>query len=411
MALTYDGLMAIETSLFSEFGFHGAEPYLASAAENFVNLVGEEVRSDTVWTGEGHPQAVTVMALNTAALRTAKVQMRAAMTALDALSVAIDRAQREVREVIEPLQAMAEGSGTFIHVSPEGEISLLHYGGIPSPVPTTEERMLRLELGLANLRLWAIMNYARSADLTAAALIRRVTAARPEFTANSGPAVLAYNKALASSARRNQNLAELTLDVWSRVGPLDWRPVEEGRLDWSDAIASALGISTVKDALGTFTDHARDQALDDKVKKYGHLLGEGKKGIPVVGNILTVLEALKDGYHGPHLTNTDGPTALEEPDMEVGDSYLQGIVDSYRLDDVPGSAMTLAQAARLQRMGALDADGHDYVEDARNLRTRLDTWLHGGGPPNFPRADSLDDGDLPTARRILRQLDAALDPS
>lgn len=240
MALTYDTLLDVVPTQFASFGFHTAEPYAENASEYFDSLVKPAVNSGHAWTGEGQPQAGLVMRSNSLALQIAKSQMHAGMTAMTALSRAISKAQQEVTKIVSDLHEAAEGTGFYIYVNPDGGVNV-------HPLPESgggygNLTILQDKAETAALQIYSAVNYAQSADLTARDLLTRILNTRPSFTTNASAQTLAYNSAVGVVANTNLNLANLSLEAWDQVDPLDWRPIDPD--DWSlrKAIVSALGL-------------------------------------------------------------------------------------------------------------------------------------------------------------------------
>lgn len=376
---TFDlfALMRVDTAQLWTLGFHNADPFTSNASDFFAD-VERVVTGGVAWTGEGQPQASVVMRSNAAALQTAKLQMRAGISAVDGLATAISKAQQEVNAILSTQTGMdfdlrdhTVGSGGFVEVFIDsgtveiysnGVVNLkLSTSDVPTPVHETQ------------FQLDSVMTYARSADLTAKQLLDRINAARPVFSASATAVTLAYNTTLRSIAATNLILAGVAQKTWTELGPFDWEPLPDmDRWDWSDAVENAFLPLDPRN----ITDVSFWDLKDGVLEILDKTLHTGKKAIPYVGLAFTAYDFLEGGHKVPESVDSLGVrTPFEAP--HATDPALQSLVAAYYPGGDPGTHLTLRQAARLDGIGALADDGHDYVEDARRLDEQLEDWSNG----------------------------------
>lgn len=393
---TFDlfALMSVDTSRFGMLGFHDADPFASNAADLFDDV--ERVVTDGVaWTGEGQPQASVVMRSNAAALETARMQMRAGIATMDALATAVSKAQQEVNAILSTqtgldvdLATASLGAGSsvvfyteigHVEVSADNLVTRARNDGDePTPIPET------------GWKLDSVMTYVRSADLAAKQLLTRIDAARPVFSATATGKTLAYNRTLLSVAATTVVLSELAKRVWDEVGPLDWDPPPDtDTWSWTGGILAALGLDSWKSFIsGQITD-----GFFDSLKKDFPRL---KKFIPIVGTALTTYDFLEGSRRDP---DEYEPLGVRTPfgTPHAQDHALQVLLQGYYSGD-PGANLTLAQAARLQQLGLLEPDGHDYVEEARSLDEDVDAWRDGS--LDITAIGPVEDGDQSAVDRL-----------
>ncbi|MQA81278.1 MAG: hypothetical protein GEV10_22805 [Streptosporangiales bacterium] len=368
MTLTVSSLRVIDPAQFLSFGFHAAEPYVANASEYFDSDVARVIAGGQAWSGEGQPQAVTVTGTNSLALRISTLQMRAGKAAMDGLYSAITSAQRELTSV----EADATAKYDIWRLDEEGTLEYVKLDESPalgsegSYSYTPPDMTARLEDPELTFRAQALLEYARSADLTATALLTRIINTCPAFRGNASPRALAYNTAMVALAHANVDLAEWVRDLWADTPASSWggEITSESDAFW-DGILNGVGVDILTEA------------------------PDGKTVVDALGRRIVIPlgigTILYEGYSGmdpdDRIPDLDGPTSMLPLGPGVDDSDLADIIEDYALDPTSLAAAaglgTLAEAARLQRANPSQPLDEDYVDEARDLRDELDAWLNG----------------------------------
>lgn len=224
------------------------------------------------------------------------------------------------------------------------------------------------------------------------------------FSTTATAETLAYNQAVHAVAAKNLALAKVTEQFWNVIDPQDWRPVIEPGFSFWDATKAFFGLEDFE----SFVAARGEDKLTDELGKVlvGTFGKNADKVVPVFGTYFSLLDAFAAGTKDPYLADTSGPETPTFPKpVAAGDDVLQDAIDEFYLDRDPSATLTVAQAARLQSLGALRADGHDYVEQARELRNLLRHWTPS---PGEDVAEGPEHHNQQIAERLLQRLDAAL---
>lgn len=409
MALTYYTLRDLAlsgTSFTYGFGFDLAELHV-STTRYYFEQVKERIDAGHAWSGDGRAAADRVLQLNSLALATSETQMRAGTIAVQALGLALTNARDDAKTALEPIEKMAEGSPFRIQVGADGRVGPVVEGST-GPGFDLEYSDLRnylsKEAEVAQLKLESILLYARSADLAAATLLDRISQLRPVFSATASFDPIEYNKVLLDIAKHDLYLAEFTYELWNELRSEDWLEVEPQGWSWWGAFKGAFVPDSVEEAV-----EAEGQGMIES--GLGAVYPFLKKAISVHGKYETLAGWFTGGDHGPSISDPDIADNLSaNPVAHHPD--LQGKVEEFYGGY---GSLTVAQLAKLQSLGKLEGDGHDYVADAEEMWAWLNGWIEAN-PPVFPESssDPLTPAELDLLRdwklavRLARELDAAI---
>ncbi|MQA80642.1 MAG: hypothetical protein GEV10_19550 [Streptosporangiales bacterium] len=409
MALTYYTLRDLglsSTSFTYGFGFDLAELHI-STTRYYFEQVKERIDAGHAWSGDGRGAADKVLHLNSLALATSETQMSAGKTAVQALGLALTRARDEAKTALEPIEKMAEGTPFRILVGADGRVGPV-VEGPKGPDFNLEysdlSNYLYKEAEVAQLKLESILTFARSADLAAATLFNRIYHLRPVFSATASSDAIEYNEALHDIAKQNLSLAEFTYQLWNGISSEDLLEVQPQGWSWWGAIKGAF-IPESAEELAYETGWGLIKA------GLGTVYPFFQKAISVHGKYEMIDGWFKGGHHGPSISDPDIPDLLSLNPV-AHHSDLQGKVEEFYGGY---GSLTVAQLAKLQSLGQLEDDGHDYVADAEELWSWLNGWIDAN-PPVFPESspDPLTPEELDLLRdwklafRLARELDAAI---
>lgn len=409
MALTYDTLRDLNlssTSFTYGFGFDLAELHVSTTRYYFEQVKGR-IDAGHAWSGDGRGAADKVLHLNSLALATSETQMRAGTIAVQALGLALTGARDDAGTALEPIETMAEGSPFRIQVGADGRVGAV-VDGPTGPDFDLEysdlSNYLAKEAEVAQLKLQSILTYARNADLAAATLLDRIHHLRPVFSATASADAIEYNKALHDIAKQDLYLAEFTYELWKEIRSEDWLEVQPQGWSWWGAFTGAFVPDSVEEAVEEEGKGMIETGL-------GAVFPFLKKAISAYGKYETVDGWFKGGHHGPSISDPDIADNLS-PNPVAHHSDLQGKVEEFYGGY---GSLTVAQLAKLQSLGKLEDDGHDYVADAEEMWAWLNGWIDAN-PPVFPETspDPLTPDELDLLRdwklavRLARELDAAI---
>lgn len=339
MAINVPALQSIVPGAFLSLGFHEAEPYAANAATYFDSDVKRVIDAGHVWWGEGQPQAAAVMQTNSLALEACRLQMRAGMAATDGLYRALTKAKQELESVLSEIGAAEDGVSYTI--DDDGTVKYGSYPTsdavgsgssnlVPDPVMSVHHEL--------TYRVQRVLNYANSADITAAGLLERIANSVPAFTENVSPQALGYNEAMVVLSRVNLKLAEKAQQIWEDVSPEHWG--DEITSEWQsifDGLRNGVGADMLTNLPSGTT------ALEAALRR---------AGIPLaIGTMLYEVHMSERSEN--RVPELGEPTDLV-PRLAVDDAELQEIIDD------------------LYAIGLADHDHRDRLQD---VRERLREWL------------------------------------
>lgn len=356
-------LMGIDTSKFITLGFHDADAFASNAADFFED-VERVVTGGVAWTGEGQPQASVVMRSNAAAWETARAQMRAGITTMDALATAIEKAQSKANAIVSTqvgydvdLRDYLAGAGASVEIQTNaGPAEIFRDGRV---FLTTHEEPVAVPANQAKLE--SVLTYARSADLTAAHLLSRINAVRPVFSATATGKTLAYNQTLHTVAETNRIFATIVKRTWNELGPFDWEPLPD-RADWSWTRAAFAFVGLPYPSEPS-TLSPRDAALE--LYAMSNLKNASKRA-PVIGLPFSIYDALEAGSQRPD--PYPGPKGVRTP---FDDIDAEGDILKLKLLLVHHSSIHPAD------LGALEGGDRDFDKETQAFIDKLEAWQNG----------------------------------
>ncbi|MQA02206.1 MAG: hypothetical protein GEV07_05585 [Streptosporangiales bacterium] len=419
MTVTVDTLRGVNPGALESLGFITAADRAGSAADAF-DRVRSAVRAGRVWSGEGQPEASTVVQIDALALAVARAQMTAADTTARTLGLALHRARGGLLEAVREVDADPD-----LRLTDEGTVEFVgepirHGSGFSDGAGGDKAAALTRVIRL-------ILIFAETADATARTAFDRIAHNTPVFSDVADAGFLARNTQALDAALREGALARARLRAWEQAPPVTYAQYLQlaSELD-ARALEALAGLplaieSAVHDSGPFFAAAGFFAPWNPPVAVVAAVAGGGVATFHVGPSLYGIFKPYLEGVQLPDRGGAPGNVAGRTP--EVDDAELRGIVTTH-FDVAAGDVTvgrgsgTLADLARYQRATGQQlspsAGLNDLVEDltgqplaerdavrqATELRGELRSWL-----TDNPDASAA---DRQVARYVLADLDDAL---